>query len=80
MNIRAAEAIVSSAPKPMKIFPIKEVSSQGEFALLLAITGAVAATGGSAEAIAAVAGAVSCRARSTSLSWSAATTWVSPAT
>jgi hypothetical protein len=28
MNIRAAEAIVSSAPKPMKIFPISEVWSQ----------------------------------------------------
>jgi hypothetical protein len=25
MNMRAAEAIVSSAPKPMKIFPIREV-------------------------------------------------------
>ena len=25
MNMRAAEAIVSSAPKPMKIFPISEV-------------------------------------------------------
>ena len=36
MNMRAAEAIVSSAPKPMKIFPISEVWSQVEFALLLA--------------------------------------------
>jgi hypothetical protein len=25
MNMRAAEAMVSSAPKPMKIFPIREV-------------------------------------------------------
>jgi hypothetical protein len=25
MNMRAAEATVSSAPKPMKIFPIREV-------------------------------------------------------
>jgi hypothetical protein len=25
MNMRAAEAIVSNAPKPMKIFPITEV-------------------------------------------------------
>jgi hypothetical protein len=25
MNMRAAEAIVSRAPKPMKIFPIREV-------------------------------------------------------
>jgi hypothetical protein len=28
MNMRAAEATVSSAPNPMKIFPISEVSSQ----------------------------------------------------
>ena len=56
MNMRAAEAIVSSAPKPMKIFPIREVWSQVELSLLLlAITGAVAAaTGASAEAIARV--------------------------
>ena len=30
MNMRAAEAMVSSAPKPMKIFPISEVWSQAE--------------------------------------------------
>jgi hypothetical protein len=30
MNMRAAEAMVSSAPKPMKIFPISEVWSQVE--------------------------------------------------
>jgi hypothetical protein len=69
MNIRAAEAIVSSAPKPMKIFPIKEVWSQVEpsLPLLLAITGAA---GVSAEAIAkvVVGGLPSCSARSTSLS------------
>ena len=34
MNMRAAEAIVSSAPKPMKIFPISEVWSQVELSLL----------------------------------------------
>ena len=32
--MRAAEAIVSSAPKPMKIFPIREVWSQVELSLL----------------------------------------------
>ena len=36
MNMRAAEAIVSSAPKPMKIFPISEVLSQ-VLSLLLAV-------------------------------------------
>src|ERR1019366_2580110 len=78
MNMRAAEAIVSSAPKPMMIFPIREVWSQIELSLLLAITGA---TGASAEAIArVVAGGLPwCSARSTSLSWSAETTWVSVA-
>ena len=39
MNMRAAEAIVSSAPKPMKIFPISEVWSQVELSLLLARAG-----------------------------------------
>ena len=34
MNMRAAEAIVSSAPKAMKIFPINEVWSQVESSLL----------------------------------------------
>ena len=44
MNIRAADAIVSSAPKPMKIFPIREVWSQVELSLLLlAVTGAAGA-------------------------------------
>ena len=37
MNMRAAEAMVSSAPKPMKIFPIREVWSQVELSWLLAI-------------------------------------------
>jgi len=30
MNMRAAEAIVKSAPKPIKILPIREVWSQVE--------------------------------------------------
>src|ERR1700709_1558659 len=53
MNMRAAEAIVSSAPKPMKIFPIREVWSQVELSLLLlAAAGAAGcgAAGTSAEA------------------------------
>ena len=45
MNMRAAEAIVSSAPKPMKILPISEVWSQAE--LLVAL--AAAAGGASAR-------------------------------
>ena len=71
MNMRAAEAIVSSAPKPMKIFPIREVWSQVELSLLLAaVPGDVGAAGASAEAIARVGPgrALSCSARSTSLS------------
>src|ERR1700676_4067185 len=72
MNMRAAEAIVSSAPKPMKIFPISEVLSQvlSLLAALPAITGAAGeAAGGSAAAMAiGPAGALaSCSARSTSL-------------
>src|ERR1019366_1836614 len=66
MNMRAAEAMVSSAPKPMKIFPIREVWSQVELSLLLAAK--TGATGTSAEAIARVAGLPSRSARSTSLS------------
>ena len=68
MNMRAAEAIVSSAPKPMKIFPISEVWSQAEGSVFAA--GATAAAGGSAEAIASVpaGGALSRSERSTSLS------------
>ena len=75
MNMRAAEAIVSSAPKPMKIFPIRVVWSQTEGSLLFAITGATGAAGASAEAIARgdadgvlAGGALSRSARSTSLS------------
>src|SRR5579863_2661960 len=39
MNMRAAEAIVSNAPKAMKIFPIREVSSQVEPSLVAAGAG-----------------------------------------
>ena len=45
MNIRAAEAIVNSAPKPMKIFPISEVWSQVEVSLLFDTTGAAGVAG-----------------------------------
>jgi len=37
MNMRAAEAIVSNAPKARKIFPIREVWSQAESSLLAAM-------------------------------------------
>ena len=37
MNMRAADAIVSSAPKAMKILPISEVWSQAEESLLDAL-------------------------------------------
>ena len=40
MNIRAAEAMVSNAPKAMKIFPISEVWSQVEVSPVDASTGA----------------------------------------
>ena len=40
MNMRAAEASVSSVPTPMNILPIKELWSQAELCWLLAITGA----------------------------------------
>ena len=68
MNMRAAEAMVSSAPKPMKIFPIREVWSQVEPSLLLALAIAGAAAWVSAEAITRAGGLPSCSARSTSLS------------
>ena len=49
MNMRAADAMVSRAPKPMKIFPISEVWSQVELSLLASVgegdaarTGAIA--------------------------------------
>ena len=66
MNMRAAEAIVSKAPKAMKIFPISEVWSQVEDPAPDARTTAAA---GLAEAIATVCvEGVCCNARSTSLS------------
>ena len=49
INMRAAEAMVSSAPKPMKILPISEAWSQLEGSLLPATMGGA---GASAEAIA----------------------------
>lgn len=66
MNMRASEAIVSKAPKAMKILPISEVWSQVEDSLPDASSGAAEA--GLAEAIATVCEGVCCRARSTSLS------------
>jgi hypothetical protein len=65
-NIRAAEAIVSSAPKPMKIFPMMEVWSQAE--VLALVSGASDAIGEAALATVAAGAGLSCRARSTSLS------------
>ena len=70
MNMRAAEAIVSSAPKPMKIFPIREVWSQAELSLLLAATARRSRPGyrqGAAVGVLA-GGGLSRSARSTSLS------------
>src|SRR5258708_38414659 len=79
MNMRAGEAIVSSAPKPMNILPIREVWSQVVLSLLLAITGA-AGGGGAAGASAeeGIAGAragwrAACHARSTPFRVSAVT-------
>ena len=40
MNIRAAEAIVSTVPKPIKTLPISDVSFQIECSLLAAVAGA----------------------------------------
>ena len=83
MNIRAADAIVSSAPKPMKIFPIRDVWSQVELSLVI-VTAAVAggvlagAAVGLAASVPAVVGLPSCSVLSTSLSWSAATMKVRP--
>ena len=74
MNMRAAEAIVRSAPKPMKILPISEVWSQVLSLLLASAAGHHGRCGGghgrSAEAMAigAAGGLPSWSARSTSLS------------
>src|SRR5258705_10254834 len=76
--MRAADAIVSKAPKPMKIFPISEVLSRVELSLLKARVAASAA--GLTDAIATVWVELeggSCRDRSLSLSWSAAVAAVS---
>src|ERR1700742_2800069 len=47
MNMRAAEAIVSSAPNPMKTFPIREVWPQTDVSPVIVAAGGagVAATG-----------------------------------
>ena len=55
--MRAAEAIVSKAPKAMKIFPISEVWSQVELSLLLASAGEADAALMGAIATVCVAGA-----------------------
>src|ERR1700722_8066881 len=68
MNIRAAEAMVSNAPNPMKIFPIREVRSKA----VLSPVVVVASAGGELVAAAGVE-LPSCSVRSVSLSWSAAT-------
>ena len=67
--MRAAEAIVSSAPKPMKIFPIREVWSQIELSFVI-VDAAAGAGGGLAVVVAACAGVElpSCSERSASLS------------
>src|SRR5436190_50257 len=65
-NIRAAEAIVSSAPKPMKIFPMMEVWSQAELVAL--VPAATDGTGEAALATVAAGAGLSCRARSRLLS------------
>src|SRR6267142_3101817 len=76
--MRSADAIVSKAPKPIKIFPISEVLSRAELSLLKARVAASAA--GLTDAIATVwveVEGLSCRDRSLSLSWSAAVAAVS---
>ena len=85
INIRAADAIVSNAPKPMKIFPISEVWSQVEVSwLVVAIFRGAGRLFGARRPRPSFLGLpagslLSASARSTSLSWSAATTWVSTA-
>src|ERR1700744_5864869 len=70
MNTRAADAIVSSAPKPIKILPISEVWSQVELSLLARTTGGGGVSAGvsaEATAVGAAAGAGCFRGRSESL-------------
>src|SRR5215211_1771834 len=76
MNMRAAEATVSSAPKAMKIFPISEVSSQVELSLLAGAAAAALTTLFDAIATVCEGVAASCKLRSTSLSLSGATIWL----
>ena len=66
MNMRAAEAIVSSAPKPMNIFPISEVWSQIELSPVI-VDAVIGAGDGLVGTVAGVE-LPSCRERSTSLS------------
>ena len=77
MNMRAADAIVSRAPKAMKIFPISEVLSRWNCRCSTAWRWpAPRGRSGRGHRDRLVRGGGSrCRARSTSLSWSEATTW-----
>ena len=74
MNMRAAEAMVSSAPNPMNIFPIREVCSQAEPPLVTAgvDTGDAATSAAAIDSVAAggmlAGGELGCSARSTSFS------------
>ena len=68
MNMRAADAIVSSAPKPMKIFPIRDVWSKVELSPVNVAAGAVDELAGGELDVGAGAELLSCRERSTSLS------------
>ena len=71
--MRAAEASVRSAPKPMKIFPISELCSQTELSLLLeAITGNGRGCGSAIPTVFGADGASCGPVRSASLSWSEA--------
>src|SRR6267378_4673628 len=74
ISMRAADAIVSSAPKPMKIFPISEAWSQPELSSPLAADVSAMAT-----ARVGAGGALAGSVRSTSLSSSGEVTWVSAA-
>src|SRR5689334_3923441 len=75
MNMRAADAIVSTAPKAMKIFPISEVSSQVAF-WLPATTTLGRGDGVSAWVTAGdVLPSSGCRERSRSLSWVVVAAW-----
>src|SRR5215207_3627076 len=79
MNMRAADATVSRAPKAIKIFPISEVLSRVELSLAAAWPSAAGLlVEASATVCVEVAGAsCKCSARSVSLSWSGAAAAVS---